>query len=258
MSYPVPSAPPYYYANQQNYTYQPRPATRPTAHSTTKLDLMDNCSICSDQLKEKPEGDTNSTVVLNETQCHHFFHEFCLKTHLQYARERGNQDCPLCRSQVNLKNVKIIPVEMNPVTPSTEPKPQETNRLGQITTLGRNVLYGVAQGVYRGGSAIVTAVTAESAATIKNRQILVEHLIVELHLKWKAMPQKFQAQKESIDLALTSVRSLISTHSKEALNAVRKLETYTKTFEANVLNAQKALLNDLSGFQIALSRVVRT
>lgn len=247
---PAPTAPPAYL---QNHNVAPKRGQK-------QLDLNDDCAICYDKLRDLPTGDKNAAVVIAKTQCHHFFHEFCLNKYLPIARrDRNNQDCPECRRQIDKHSVYLIPVEMNPVQikpavrPYVSPAPVEVSvhpeGPGTIARIAQGTL-GVVKSILWG---INNYVTAEIPDTIRCRQDEVEHRIVEMKLKWDKMPKFFDEQKEEIYMALTSIRSLIEKNSKDALKAIKTLEANTQTFEQKMKYAQAAFLKELSAFQAELN-----
>lgn len=248
MVYQVPSAPPHYLDNDD----YPQANNRAQNNYRKNLNLTDECAICYDQLKVRPLNDNNVDLVVAKTACNHFFHECCLD---DWLKKSAHKDCPECRRDVYKSQVTLIPVDMQPVMPNQNNRnpvapaqegPSTAARIAQgAANIGKSVLVGAYNLIF-----------TDSPETIKNRQIEIEHRIAEIHLKWNKMPKFFQIEKEEIDVALASVRSLMANHSKEALKAVKKLESHITMYETSIKTVQKELVDELKYFQQDLAKIV--
>jgi hypothetical protein len=239
-----PSVPPAYSPEWTAFSQRGNRQNSGSSNAANRMPVLtDDCTICFDSLKDKPAGDRHTTTMLSGTECNHFFHEFCLT---KWLNASANQDCPNCRAKIRRNNLTTIPVEMKPVVP-VRPVAQ------QPAVPADSIANRVASTAYR----IWTAIITESPETTKRRQIEVEHRIVELQVRWNKMPIMFNKSKEDIQVGLASVRSLLTTNTKEALNAVKKLEQVTKKFEDNLAVAQAALMKDMIKFAKELEAVVK-
>lgn len=248
----IPSAPP---APPQYWAYQNGNNNQNNTNNNQKLDINDDCTICWNALKDRPDGDLNTTTVISKTKCNHFFHQFCLDNWLQKS---AHKDCPNCRGSVNKREITTIPVSLAPVLP-TQPRPANTANAAPQPNEGQGTLAWVANGTANVGMSLWRGIynIFENAETIQRRKDETESRMVVLKLKWDKMPVLFNKQKEEIYSALATVRSLIANNSKDALKAVKKIEAYTKTFDQSILKAQDTLMRDLIVVQQELANVVR-
>lgn len=261
MVYPIPSAPPAYLQPEiraqaaQNY-----------AQKHQKPDLNDDCVFCLDNLKTKPEGDINNGVVLAETECHHFFHEFCFSKFLENSLQtKAYKACPLCR--YTIKKIDLVPVEdtatSSPARQSSTVTPGEPEGPSAVT----RIVGGAVTGAFNVSKLVYNYITTESAQTTKDRLTKIEHCLAQLHIKWGSMPMMFQAEKRKMDVVISTMRSLIDNHSKRPIEAiisskatekqVQNLEKYTTAFEQSIKKAQLTLFADLEKLEVELAKIIK-
>ncbi len=91
--------------------YRPMPSQGSSSNhqvkkpTTRSLNLDDECSICSDTFRNKVEEDSRPFRMIADTECNHFFHDFCLNEWLKQAK---NHDCPECRHVIIRDKTKKI------------------------------------------------------------------------------------------------------------------------------------------------------
>lgn len=274
MVYPTPSAPPLYLLQQQQLANE---AAQKYAKEHQKPDLKDDCAFCLDSLANQPDDDLyNEGVILAKTECHHFFHEFCLNKWIgDSLTTQMYKACPLCNKQI--KKIVIVPVETNPanatpqLTDQIQPPEEDSSVAALLFNTAASGIFALGKGVANGaatvGKATYKYMTTESAQTTKDRHILIEHRLAELNIKWKAMPKMFEKEKNKMEVVISLIRSLIDNHSKEPIEAVKSskatekqvdnLEKYTDAFEQNVKKAQLALCADLEKLETELAKIIK-
>lgn len=273
MAYPIPSAPPYYLLQQQ---LDNEKAAQKYAETHQKPDLKDDCSFCLDPLGNQPDGDFNEGVMLSKTDCHHFFHEFCLSKFLgDSLTTMDYKPCPLCRKLI--QKIDLVPVETKSANTNTNPVDQiQSSEDGpsvasRLLNTAANGAFALTKGVANGAATVIKAtykyVTTESPQTTKDRRVIIEHRLAQLNIKWNSMPKMFEKEKNKIDIAISLVRSLIDNHSKEPIEAVKSskatekqvdnLEKYTEVFEQNIKKAQLTLCADLEKLENELAKIIK-
>lgn len=259
MGYPLPSAPPAYlqpevrFQNGQEYLKKHQ-----------KPDLNEECSICLDILKTSPKGDTNSGVVLARTECHHFFHEFCLNDYLNTLKNENQKVCPICR--YSIKNIDLIPVDNTAKSVVAEVPAAVSNEPESPSAVTR-IVGGAVNGAFNVTKLVYNYITTESVQTTKDRLTKIEHCLALLHIKWGTMPTMFQAEKRKMDVVISTMRSLIDNHSKQPIEAiasskaaekqVQNLEKYTTAFEQSIKKAQLSLFADLENLEVELAKIIK-
>lgn len=99
--------------------YQAAPAPAPAPEP-------EECSVCLCDLKGHPSENEALVKLVAQTDCHHFFHYFCLNEHLNLAQHK---ECPLCRHPLEDKNIIAINPDDLPMAPAQPAIPQQQHNI---------------------------------------------------------------------------------------------------------------------------------
>lgn len=257
--YPEPSAPPL--EPRDLYPY-PSPFPKPLAPSAppkkdVQPQLDEDCSICLEKLRNRPDGDSRQITVLSKTDCKHphFFHKFCLD---EFLEKGTNSNCPLCRhtilrSKVTAINVNPTPAPSAPIPPSTTEPKEETSLMmlaaQKIGEAGIVVLSGVAALTFAslklGGTAALSLLkfgfNSATSASVQTQNIL-EKRSISLFVKWEKMTKDFEAaiqtNKDNLATLLATFNSLPSSQHRYSEAALQRIERSTKVFEEKLKDIQ--------------------
>lgn len=225
-SYYEPSAPSFENLNPYSGNHKPLYPSL-TRAEPKQPDLNDDCCICLEKFKNKPEGDKSQFTVLSRTSCHHFFHKFCLNQHL----ERGmNTNCPLCRNPVDSSRVAHIKVK--PISSKTaerkKPSHEDLSTVKPVVTSGLRTVGAVGLNLLKSAYGFFTPSNEELQKTLT----LKTNTLFE---NWKKTVKNSEAYmqkaQEELSILFATINSLPSSNVNYSNRAIQRIEKGIQSFE---------------------------